>query len=51
MRNVVDTKLNQVVGQIARTEHLRQDGLTNLYERMEEFQNKQVGSRVSFFFD
>lgn len=42
LREVVDTKLNQVCGQIARTENLRQDGLTNLYEKMEGFQSKQL---------
>lgn len=42
MRQIVDTKLNQVVGQIARTENLRQDGLTSLYTKIEEFQQKQL---------
>ncbi|CAD7946403.1 unnamed protein product [Amoebophrya sp. A120] len=42
LRQVVDSKLNQVVGQIARTETLRQDGLTVLYEKIDDFQNKQL---------
>ena len=42
LKKVVDTKLNQVLGQIARTENLRQDGLTALYEKVEEFQTKQL---------
>eukprot|EP00392_Amoebophrya_sp_AT5.2_P012112 g12207.t1 len=42
LRSVVDSKLNQVVGQIARTETLRQDGLTALYEKIDDFQNKQL---------
>jgi primosomal protein N'' len=44
LRQVVDTKLNQVCGQIARTENLRQDGLSQLYDKMEDFQTKQLGT-------